>query len=107
MRFTPEMMAEIARSASPAAMYVAAWGKTGFPLWDDIAAAVFLDPSLATRTRRVAMDVDLDRGANYGATLTWTEEMRPHLGEQMVTAVLGIDEGRVRALFLRRITGVQ
>jgi hypothetical protein len=51
------------------------------------------------------MDVDLDRGANYGATLSWTAEKQPHLGEQTVDAVLGVDEARTRALFLQRITG--
>jgi len=104
LRFTPEMMAEIARSKSPAAEYIAKWGRSGFPLWDDIAAAVFLEPALATKTRQLAMDVDLDRGANYGATLSWTAEKQPHLGEQTVTAVLGIDEAKTRALFLNRIT---
>jgi inosine-uridine nucleoside N-ribohydrolase len=106
LRVTPELMAEIARAAntSPAAAYIAHWGRIGFPLWDDIAAAVFLDPTLATRTRKLAMDVDLDRGANYGATLSWTAESQPHLGEQTVTVVLAVDEARTRAAFLQHIT---
>ncbi len=73
-------------------------------MWDDIAAAVFLDPTLATRTREVAVDVDLDRGANYGATLSWTAEKQPHLGEPIVTADLAIDAARTRSLFLKNIT---
>jgi inosine-uridine nucleoside N-ribohydrolase len=104
MLFGHELMQSIAASAAPAAQYIAKFGSDKFPMWDDIAAAVFLDPSLAIRKREAAVDVDLDRGANYGATLSWTAEKQPHLGEPTVTAVLGVDAARTRDLFLKEIT---
>ena len=104
VRFTPAMMRSIKASATPSAIYIADFGSDRFPMWDDIAAAVFLDPTLIATQRKVAVDVDLDRGANYGATLSWTSEKQPHLGEPTVTAVLSVDADRVRTLFLHRIT---
>jgi purine nucleosidase len=102
--FTHDLMQKIAASSTPSAQYIAKFGSDKFPMWDDIAAAVFLDPSLVTRKREVAVDVDLDRGANYGATLSWTAEKQPRLGEPIVTAVLGVDAARTRDLFLKEIT---
>jgi len=102
--FGHELMQKIAASATPAAQYIARFGSDKFPMWDDIAAAVFLDPALATNSRQVAVDVDLDRGANYGATLSWTAEKQPHLGEPTVTAILSIDPARTRNRFLKEIT---
>ena len=32
------------------------------------------------RPETLYMDVDLDRGAGYGDTLTWTEQNKPHVG---------------------------
>jgi inosine-uridine nucleoside N-ribohydrolase len=104
VEFGQELMHKVALARSPAAEYVARFGSDRFPMWDDIAAGVFLDPSLITQKREVAVDVDLDRGANYGATLSWTSESQPHLGEPTVTAVLAVDAHWMRELFLREIS---
>lgn len=103
VRFTKELMQKIAAVHSLSAQYIAKFGSDRFPMWDDIAAAIFIDPSVVTRKRTVAVDIDLDRGANYGATLSWSPEKQPHLGEPSVTAVLAVDAERVRKMFLERI----
>ena len=41
-------------------------------MWDELAAAAWIDPSLITKRETRYMSVDLDRGAGYGNTLTWT-----------------------------------
>jgi inosine-uridine nucleoside N-ribohydrolase len=102
--FGHELMQKIAASPTPSAQYIARFGSDKFPMWDDIAVSVFLDPTLVKNSRVVAVDVDLDRGANYGATLSWTAEKQPHLGEPTVTAILSIDPARTRNLFLKEIT---
>ncbi len=104
VRFGHELMQSITAATSPAAQYIAKFGSDKFPMWDDIAVGVFLDPTLAVKSREVAVDIDLDRGANYGATLSWTAEKQPHLGEPTVTAILRIDAARTRSLFLKNIT---
>jgi purine nucleosidase len=75
--FSKEMMAEIARSPTPSAQYVAKYTTEYHYLWDELAAATWLDPKIITSERVLYVDVDLTRGPNYGDTLTWTDANRP------------------------------
>jgi inosine-uridine nucleoside N-ribohydrolase len=75
--FSKEMMAEIAQSPSPAAQYVAKYTTEYHYLWDELAAAAWLDPKIVTSERVLYVDLDLTRGPNYGDTLTWTDANRP------------------------------
>ena len=75
--FSKEMMADIAQSPAPAAQYVAKYTTEYHYLWDELAAAAWLDPKIITGERVLYVDVDLTRGPNYGDTLTWTDANRP------------------------------
>jgi inosine-uridine nucleoside N-ribohydrolase len=87
-------------SGSPAAGYVSRFGQLGFPMWDEVACAVVLEPGIVRSKDSLAMDVDIDHGANYGATLSWPPERAPGLGEPTVTVVRTIDIARLEALFV-------
>jgi len=76
-RFTPEMMKQIAGSSTPAAQYIGTYTDEFFYMWDELAAAAWLDPSIITKDQVFYLDVDVTRGPNYGDTLTWTAESRP------------------------------
>jgi purine nucleosidase len=81
-RLTPELIDEIKPGGSAAAKYVATYarlhGKYNY-LWDELAAAAWLDPSLITKTETRYLDIDLDRGAGYGNTLSWSENDKPKI----------------------------
>ena len=49
------------------------------------------------------MDIDIDHGPNYGATLSWPPDFAPGLGEPDVTVVRAIDIPRLERLFVRLI----
>ena len=57
-------------------------GQGGEYMWDELAAAAWIDPSLITKSETRYMSVDLDRGAGYGNTLTWTEKDKPKTAGQ-------------------------
>jgi len=82
-RLTPELIDRVKASDSPAARYIAKYarlrGKYNY-LWDELAAVAWLDPSIINKSETLYMDVDLDRGAGYGDTLTWTEQNKPKVG---------------------------
>lgn len=100
-RLTPDLVQRATAGApGAAARYVGRFAQTGFPMWDEIAAAVLLDAKVATRTVRLAVDIALDRGAAYGATLSWPAGAGPGLGEPEVHVVQAIDEARLDALFM-------
>jgi inosine-uridine nucleoside N-ribohydrolase len=72
------------------------------PLWDEMAAAVAVDPSLITRSVDALMDVDLTDGVNDGHAHVWTEALAPKgMGLRRVTIVQDIDTDRFVAGFVR------
>ncbi len=77
----------------------------GFPMWDEIATMVWLEPTIVTRAETLYIDFDTSQTAGYGDTLSWHEAYRPHLGERAQTVVLRVDrekmEAAMRALYRR------
>jgi purine nucleosidase len=82
-RMTKAMIAEIAKSSSPSAQYIAKYADEEF-LWDELAAAAWLDPSIITKETTLYMDIDITHAAGYGNVLVWAPGSQPGLGEQLV-----------------------
>lgn len=82
-RLTKAMIDQIAKAGTPVAQYIGKWADEEF-LWDELAAAAWLDPSIITKQDKVYMDIDISHGASYGNTLVWLEGNQPGLGEQLV-----------------------
>ncbi len=98
--FTPEMMKDIASSPNPAAQYIAKYTGEFYYLWDELAAAAFLDPKIITASRDLYVDVDLTRGPNYGDTLTWTAKTKPERDLPLVHVQEDLDSARFDKLFV-------
>ena len=64
---------------------------------------LWLDPGIVVRSDQLAMDIDIDHGPNYGATVSWPPAFAPGLGEPTVTAVQAIDIHRLERLFVSLI----
>jgi inosine-uridine nucleoside N-ribohydrolase len=93
--FTAEMMQRLKAGKSASARYWSRWAES-FPLWDEIAAGVWLDPKLATRTEKLSVDVDIGRdGSAYGCTLSWAPGEGPGRGERVVEVVFEVDVPRL------------
>jgi purine nucleosidase len=86
-----ELIAQIAKGTTPAAQYVAKYAQTGY-LWDELAAAAWLDPSMITKTVTLYMDISVDHGPSYGDTLVWMPGSQPGLGEQQVVVQEDLDK---------------
>ncbi len=104
-RLTDEMVAEIAKTQSPVAQYVARYSRPGRSyLWDELAAAAWLEPALITGEKQVYMDVNLDHGAGYGDTLTWSERVKPALDVQLVRAQMDVNMPKFADMLIHLIT---
>ena len=81
-RLTQDLIDRIKAGNTPAARYVGTYarlhGQFNY-LWDELAALTWLDPSLITAKETRYLDVDLNRGADYGDTLSWSEEDKPKI----------------------------
>ena len=104
-RFTPEMLREIAQSKSPAAQYLAKYTGEFYYLWDELAAAAWLDPKIITKVSILYVDVDTTHGPTYGDTLTWTGLNKPTIGSpqgdmQPVHVQENLDSTRFDRMFI-------
>ena len=102
-RLTPAMIKQIDASGTPLAHYVARFfqsGQGGEYMWDELSAAAWIDPTLITKRETRYMSVDLDRGAGYGNTLTWTEKDKPVLPVQPVEILMDLDKEKFYRMFV-------
>ncbi len=102
-RITDTMVAEINKSNHPAAQYVVKFfmkDQGGSYMWDELAAAAWIDPTLITKKDARYMSVDVDHGAAYGNTLTWTDKDNPMLGARLVEIQQDLDLPRFNKMFV-------
>jgi purine nucleosidase len=106
-RMTAELLKRIKAGDSPAARYVGQYarlqGEYNY-LWDELAAAAWLDPSLITQKETRFIDVAIDHGANYGDTLTWTERDKPKLEVRPVEIQVDLDVEKFYKMFVDLLT---
>jgi purine nucleosidase len=106
-RMTAELINQIKAADSPAARYVGAYarlhGEYNY-LWDELAAAAWLDPGIITQKETRFMDINLDRGGNYGDTLTWSDKDKPTIEAGPVEIQVDLDLARFYKLFVDLLT---
>src|SRR5580692_2868215 len=102
-RLTTELIDRVKVSDAPAARYIGAYsrprGQYNY-LWDELAAAAWLDPSLITKKETRYLDVNLDRGAGYGDTLTWTDQEKSTPDLQPAEVQVDLDTEKFYKLFV-------
>jgi inosine-uridine nucleoside N-ribohydrolase len=91
--FKPEYIQAVAHGAAPFDAYLGQFGQS-FPMWDELAVAVWLDPTLVRRQATLLVDVDTSFTAGYGDTLSWSAGEGPGLGERPVDVVFDVDAPR-------------
>jgi inosine-uridine nucleoside N-ribohydrolase len=106
-RLTADLINRIKAADTPVARYVGKYarlrGNYNY-LWDELAAAAWLDPSLITKKETLFMDVDLDRGAGYGNTLSWTDRNKPKIDMPPVEVQDDLDLEKFYKLFVNLLT---
>ncbi len=97
--FKPEFIRDVATGQAPFDAYLGKFGQS-YPLWDELAVAVWLDPSIISSSKKLLVDVDTSFTAGYGDTLSWAEGEGPGLGERPVTVVLDADVPKLERLVI-------
>jgi inosine-uridine nucleoside N-ribohydrolase len=98
-RLRKVMIEEIGKAQTPVAQYLAKWADEEY-MWDELAAAAWLEPNIITKQEQLYMDVNLDHGAGYGDTLVWAAGNRPGLGERQVNVQVDLDKEKFYRLFI-------
>ena len=97
--FKPEFIRDVATGQAPFDAYLGKFGQS-YPMWDELAVAVWLDPSIISSSKKLLVDVDTSFTAGYGDTLSWAEGEGPGLGERPVTVVLDADVPKLERLVI-------
>lgn len=100
VRATPELFSAIARCDTPLARYLDRFGPRDRPMWDEVAAATWIDESLVTRYDDLHLDVELDRGPHWGNTLSWPPGQQSGRDECRARVQMNLDAPRFYALFI-------
>jgi purine nucleosidase len=106
-RIEPEVLDGLAKAHSTAAKWVTQYTtRPVFPnyLWDEMAVAAWLDPSLIKSDRVVYMDVATEHGPAYGDTLIYTDADKPVLVPSTVRAILDVDLPRLQTMIIDRLS---
>ena len=105
---TAEMVKQIEAAGTPLAWYLAKFAMLSPGadiMWDELAAAAWIDPSIITKSEKRYMSVDLDHGAGYGNTLTWALKDESHAPTQAVDIQVDLDTERFYRMFSSLMIG--
>ncbi|GAA4491909.1 nucleoside hydrolase [Gluconacetobacter tumulicola] len=93
IRMNRELLARLTVADTPLSAYLKRYFKAQ-PMWDELAAAIAVDPAIVKKTVSAYMGVDLSHGPNRGYAHVWPEQTRPHTGERVVEIVTDVDAAR-------------
>jgi len=102
-RLTPEMIKRIEVSGTSLAHYLTRFFKLGDGndyMWDELAAAAWINPSIITKRETRYMGVDISHGPGYGNTLTWKEEEKPKVSGRPIEIQIDLDSEKFYNMFV-------
>jgi len=104
---TPAMVKQLAASGTPIGRYISKYYQS-WPgadiMWDELAAAAWIDPAIITKKETLYISVNLDRGAGYGDTLSWSEKDKPAITVQPVEIQQDLDKEKFDRMFVGLMT---
>ncbi len=102
-RFTNEMKATISKAGTPVTKYLDQYSLPGY-MWDEIAGAALIDPSIITGQKQLYMDIDVDHGSSYGKTIFWDPKTQvpPYL--RLANVQFDIDAEKFYKLYIDLMT---
>ena len=104
---TADLVKQIEAAGTPVVRYIAKFAMLtpgADIMWDELAAAAWVDPSIITKSETRFMTVDLDHGPTYGDTLTWAEDASQHLNSRKVEIQCDLDTERFYRMFVGLMT---
>jgi purine nucleosidase len=102
-RYTLEMKAAIAKAGTPITDYLDKYSLPGY-MWDEIAGAALIDPSIITGQKKLYVDIDIDHGASYGKTLFWDAAAPVPPYERLATVQFDIDAEKFYKIYTDLMT---
>jgi purine nucleosidase len=97
-RLGDDVKAEIAKSDTPLAKYLTQYSRGSY-MWDEIAVAAFLDPTIITSQEERYVNIDIDHGAGYGQTIFVEKTVKVPAWWKLVTVQVDLDTDKFYKLY--------
>jgi len=102
-RLTMALIDKLKSSSAPTAQYVSKYTHLHSEynyLWDELAAAAWIDPTIITKKEARFLDVILSRGPGYGDTLSWAEQNKPKVELRSVEIQVDLDTSKFYKMYV-------
>jgi inosine-uridine nucleoside N-ribohydrolase len=104
-----EMRDQIAKSNTPVAQYHTKYSRPGAGgggyMWDEIAAAAVIDPSIITEHQELQVNIDIDHGPSYGQTIFMEKTVKaPSWFWKVSTVQVDLDKDKFYKLYVDLMT---
>ena len=102
-RLTDDLRATVTKTDTPVTRYLAKYSLSGY-MWDEIAGAGLIDPSMITVQKQLYMDIDIDHGASYGKTIFWDASAKVPPYVRLANVQFDLDTAKFYKLYIDLMT---
>jgi purine nucleosidase len=99
-RLSKELEARVSAGNTALTRYLDTYSRPSY-MWDEIAAAAFLDPSIITSEKELYVNIDIDHGAGYGQTIFLDKGTVAPSWWKLATVQFDLDTGKFYDMYVR------
>jgi inosine-uridine nucleoside N-ribohydrolase len=98
-----ELQARVSQVDTPLTQYLKRFSRPGY-MWDEIAVAAFLDPTIITDQKELHVNIDIDHGAGYGQTIFVDKDAKVPSWWKLATVQFDLNTDKFYDLYVRLMT---
>jgi purine nucleosidase len=102
-RLSDDIQAQIAKVDTPLTRYLKQFSRPGL-MWDEIAAAAFMDPSIITDQQDYYVDIDISHGPSYGQTVFFGKSVKAPPSWQLATVQFDLNTDKFYQMYIHLMT---
>ncbi len=99
-----ELQTRISKADTPLTHYLAQYTRPGGYMWDEIAVAAMLDPSVITEQKELYVNIDIDHGASYGQTIFVDKTVKVPSWWRLTTVQFDLDTKKFYDMYVQLMT---
>jgi inosine-uridine nucleoside N-ribohydrolase len=98
-----EIQARVSKVDTPLTRYLTKYTHPSV-MWDEIAVAAFLDPSIITDQKQLYVNIDIDHGASYGQTIFVDKDVKVPSWWKLATVQFDLNADKFYDLYVHLMT---
>jgi inosine-uridine nucleoside N-ribohydrolase len=98
-----ELQERVSKVDTPLTGYLTKFSRSGY-MWDEIAVAAFLDPSIITDQRQLYVNIDINHGASYGQTIFVDKDVKVPSWWQLANVQFDLNLDKFYDTYVRLMT---